>query len=83
VEDKLSKGFILPVLINKVLSIPQVEAYLIYIIAQNTIDKYGQDKTKYQPCYNLLYSSKYLENLSINKCHLEEEMHTIQYAFAL
>jgi len=83
VKDKLSRGFVLPIPINKVNELPSTEVCPIHMVIQNTIDEKGQINMKYCPCHNLSYSAKHLTNLSINERYLEEEMHTIQYAFAL
>jgi hypothetical protein len=83
IDNKLSRGFIIPILIEKVPSIPNTEAYPIYIVVQNTIDEEGNKKTKYCSYYDLSYSPKHMKNLSINAYHLEEEIYAIQYAFTL
>ena len=84
IDDELSKGFIIPIPIEKVSSIPHAEACLIHVVKQNTIDEDGNEKKiKHRPIHDLSCSPKHLTNLPINSRHLEEEMAAIQYAFAL
>ena len=76
-----SKGYLLPIPKQKVMDIPGVEACLIYIVQQGTIDKNGNKVIKYRPCYDLSYNPRHKDRFSINNRYIVKEIHTIQYVF--
>ena len=82
-EDKVLRDFLLPIPKAKVPLIPNAEACPIHIIQQQTINDMGEESTKFRPCHNLSYLPKGMPKLSINNRHILEEMHLIQYSFAL
>jgi hypothetical protein len=53
------------------------------VVKQQTINDFGEEVTKFRSCYDLSYLSRGMKNSSINDRHRVEEIHSIQYSFAL
>jgi len=83
ISEELSKGFLLPIPIDKVEELPDAEACPIYIVKQATINENGNESIKHRPCHNLSYNLREMGKSSINDCIIYEEMNSIQYAFVL
>jgi len=63
--------------------LPDAKACPIHIVKQATIKENGNESIKHRPCYDLSYNSRKIDKSSINDRIIEEEMNSIQYAFAL
>jgi len=77
IEKETVYGYLLPILKDKVMQIPNTEVYSIHIVTQQTINNSGNETIKYHPCHDLSFSPQDLENLSVNTRHKEEDIFNI------
>ena len=74
IKEECSKGYLIPIPIDIIEDIPNVEVCPVYLVKQYTVYETGTIIEKFRPCHNLSGCPRGFPNILVNKRHMKKKL---------